>query len=277
MLAICTFLSEWERPHQQISGYHIFLIPVAMFLALFPKMIYFPLAAIFWFMPAAKFKNKKQNWFYRGLITLVIFAPMLRLLVPIIFTSGGSLGRGDLRGGNDVNSTLQLQGMLANPPKTVRIFTTFLKDYLNPYYEGIWYLSYMGFLGKTLIKHTTIMFVLVIGALLCQGEGEVKYPWWTRVGVLFVYAVIGFGAAFVMYIDFTPLGSETIQGCLGRYLIPTIFPLLYVMTRWSTMAKLNAVPVLKQIMKEENMAAVIILFFSYAAFLQIWRGCLLLY
>ena len=87
MLAICTFLSEWERPHQQISGYHIFLIPVAMFLALFPKMIYFPLAAIFWFMPAAKFKNKKQNWFYRGLITLVIFAPMLRLLVPIIFTS----------------------------------------------------------------------------------------------------------------------------------------------------------------------------------------------
>ncbi len=276
MLALCAFLGEWERPHDKISDHNVWLIPLAMYLALLPKMIYFPLGMILLFLPESKFMDKKHKWIYRGLVIFVIFAPLLRLAVPILFTNGESLGRGDLRGGNDVNAALQLQGMLADPRKTVRIFAAFLKDYLNPYYQGIWYLSYMGFLGKTLIKHTTILFVLMVGALLCQNK-EAKYPWWTRVGALCVYAVIGFGAALAMYIEFTPLGSETINGCLGRYLLPTIFPLLYIMTRWRKIGCLDRLPVFKHLMKEDNIVAAIILFFSYAAVLQLWRGCLMLY
>ena len=36
-----------------------------------------------------------------------------------------------------------------------------------------------------------------------------------------------------MYIVFTPVGLDTVAGCQGRYIIPALFPTLFVLTSFS--------------------------------------------
>ena len=245
-----------------------------MYIAFLPKMIYFPLSAILLFLPGSKFYTQKHKWSYRILVILVMAVPFLRLLLPIIATAGGSLGTGDIRGGEDVNATEQLRVLLCSPWNTINLFLRHLKRYLNPSVTGEMYISCMGYLGKTLVRTNTILMAMLIGSIICQENVEVRYPWWTRIGVGCIYVVIGIGVSLAMYVYFTPLHAKSINGAQGRYLIPAIFPLLYVCTRSCCLAKIFENSKLKYIFQKKYIAIGIVLFFSFAALIQLWRGCL---
>lgn len=277
MLALSLFLGEWEKGHERIQTKNIYLIPFSMGIALLPKIVYFPLAVPLLFMSRSKFTGKGQYYLYRMLVILVIFMPIIKLILPMIISRGNSLGRGDIRGGEDVNASRQIQEIINNPRKYIMIFWDHLKIYLNPLIEGRMYIGRMGYMGETLIKTKSLLIALILGAFLNQNDEAVKYPWWTRLGVVLLYAVIGFGVSFVMYIEFTPVGLDRINGAQGRYLLPAVFPLLYVCTRSNVLSQMiNAVRIDKGTF-EKIIVAICISFFMFAVWTQLWRGCLALY
>ncbi len=277
MLSLSLFLGEWEKGHDKIQTKNIYLIPFSMGMALLPKIVYFPLAVLLLFVPESKFSGRKQCYLYRLLVILVIFMPIIKLILPMIISGGSSLGRGDIRGGEDVNASRQIQEIINSPGEYIKIFYDHLKIYLNPLIEGRMYIRRMGYMGDTLIKTKSLLIAMILGAFLSQNEEAVKYPWWTRLGVALLYAVIGFGVSFVMYIEFTPVGLDHINGAQGRYLLPVVFPLLYVCTRSNLLSKMiHALRIDKRTF-EKIIVALCISFFMFTAWTQLWRGCLALY
>lgn len=49
-----------------------------------------------------------------------------------------------------------------------------------------------------------------------------------KLRTLFAALVTVVCVATVLYISFTPVGFDTVNGCQARYLMPVIFPVLYV-------------------------------------------------
>ena len=100
---------------------------------------------------------------------------------------------------------------------------------------------------------------------------EGKYPWWFRAGVVLVYIIIGALAAMSMYIGFTAVGLDTVAGCQGRYIIPALFPTLFVLTRFSGRTYV------KNFVKEENINCLAVSVLALFALYGVWVNCVKLY
>ncbi len=268
MLGLSTFFGEWQRPEEKIKKNTIILMAVSLFLSILPKQVYFPLCFIPIFMPASKFENKKQAWIYRGVILATAILPFVAVFMQNIVNSAGTE---DVRGGSEVNSAQQLAYIKSNLSEFGRTLGGFLKGYLNPLFMGREYLSFMAYVGYLPISVNYIIGAMVVGALVSREEGETKFPWWTKAGVLLEYVVIGAIAAVSMYVVFTSVGATTVSGCQGRYLLPSLFPLLFVCSRFSGKTYV------KKYVKEANINIIFTLFMMVTAFWGYWAGCLCLY
>ena len=246
MLGLCTFFGEIQRPDDKITKKSKWTIFISMLLAVMPKMVYFPLIFIVFFMPKYKFSSKKDYCKYKLLIAFNIAIPFLLVLFGNVLSSVGTTGRGDLRGGEGVDAGGQIAFIMQNPVQAARIILNFLKTYLNPFAEGKEYINNWAYNGYILC-YEVVLVTIIISAVVSREEKEPgKYVWWFRSGVILVYIGIGLLAAMTMYISFTAVGSTTVAGCQGRYIIPAIFPTLFVLTRFSGKTYV------KDFMKEEN-------------------------
>ncbi len=268
IFGLSVFFGEWQRPDEKIGKWTPWLIGVSMFLAVLPKQVYFPLTCITLFMPRSKFHTAKQAWLYRIVILAAVCLPFMNVLVNNLSTQGE--GVSDARSSADVNSVEQLKYVRENPAQVMNVFYIYLRSYLNPFVYGREYLTNMAYLGYLSISEKIYLFLILIGALISQEE-KVSFPWWSRLGVIFVYIVTGAVAAFSMYVYFTGVGSNTVAGCQGRYLLPAIFPLVYVVTRFPIPSRA------KKILREEIINLILIVLLSSAVFWGIWQGCLSLY
>lgn len=265
MLGLSMFFGEWQRKDQEIRKSSFWGIPIAMFLAVLPKMVYAPLICITFFMPRKKFKTKKHACYYYMLILFAIFAPVIIIYMQNFM--GNAVPNEDLRGGAEVSSVSQLEFIKSEPLKAGRIMFNYLMEYLNPLKEGNQYLvnfAYISFLPQFTYF---IIGVLIIGALVSREEGETKFPWWVKCGSLVVYATIGFMAALSMYIAFTAVGAETVAGCQGRYILPAIFPTLFILSRW------RGKTYVKNLLKEENINIAICIMMIYVGLYGLFIGC----
>lgn len=268
MLGLSTFFGEWQRPDTKLKKKSFWLIGISLFLAVMPKLVYFPLSLIALFMPKKKFETAKEMWKYRFFIILVAFLPLVLVYFQNFF---GGMGQGDTRGGEAVNAASQMDFIKQQPIKVAIIFFNYLKTYLNPYAEGREYLVNQAYFGYLEIDYRIVLWIVIVGCIISREVKEVKFPWWTKAGTLLVYCTIGFMAAFSMYVAFTAVGAETVIGCQGRYLIPAFFPVLYVCSRISLKTYV------KNILKEENINIGLMVALVAIAIMGLWNGCLNLY
>ena len=268
MLGLSTFFGELQQKENKIELKTVLLIYISMFLAVLPKMVYFPLIFICFFMPQVKFKSKVDYWKYKLGIIMICLLPFIIVYMQNIAVKTDVA---DTRGGGEVSSTSQLDFIRGNIKRFLLILANFLRTYLNPFIEGNEYinqLSYNGYipLGKSL----TI--IIIIGACVSRNEKSEKiFPWWFKLGTLAVYAGIGAMAAISMYVMFTPVGSDVINGCQGRYIIPALFPVLYVLSRF------DGKTIVKNHIGEANINSILIALLSLAGIYGIWLGCVSLY
>ena len=248
MLGFACLFSELQKKDEVMSTWTMILIPLCFALAPLHKQVYFVLALPAFFVGAKKFASKAKKWIYRGLLLVAMGAPFIAVFISHIINAG----EGDKRGGESVNSAGQVQYILANPGAFMKTLLGFLKMYLNPFAlnksnTAIDNFAYAGTIGMG----ATII-VLVIVCSLISHEDSVAYslaelknskgklflrnvfgnfPWWYRLGMIAVYIGTGAICAVAMYISFNPVGATGIGGCQGRYIIPALFPTLYVLTR----------------------------------------------
>ena len=198
-----------------------------MFLAILLKQVYFLLVIPAFVLPKKKFKAKSDRRLYYLLITLAVSLPFVLLVINNLVNTG----TGDTRGGSGVNAPEQINFILNNIWFVVELFFNFLRSLLNPFAAGDGYLTMLGFGGVVMDLRIPLL-VILSGCIIChESKKGYSFPVWYRFCVILLYIAIGAILTFAMYVSFTPVGADYVQGVQGRYLIPAFFPLVYVLTR----------------------------------------------
>ena len=227
---LCVLFGELQRPDELLGKPNAARIWIALFLADLPKLIYFPINVIAFFMPSRKFSGKKTYWLYKLSIVLQV---VLLLGILYIRTFAGGIGTGDTRGGDTVNAAVQLQMGLAEPARFAGVILRALKDFGNPFYSVRGWGNLLGYMGYLHIGILIMILLLASIVFSWSRKEEGRFPWWYRLGVAAVYIGTSVLILVSMYITFTPVGADFVQGAQHRYLTPLFFPLFFVLTRMS--------------------------------------------
>ncbi len=223
ILGVSYYVSEIQEPQKPITIKDTIIMCGSFALASAPKLVYVVMMCIPLFM-IKKWNNKKElRRYYLILITLfaIVFAFfMLRSLNAIS-------GSGDSRGG-DVNPPGQIALIFSNPLGYAKTLTKFLSGYLS---IGTMqqYISHFAYLG---IGRGWQIFVVLIGfTTLTDSNANIKFkiPIIIRFCAILLFVGLSALIATALYIDFTPVGADTILGCQPRYIIPMLSPLLLLL------------------------------------------------
>lgn len=198
---------------------------LAMFFAIGVKPIYFPLLGILLLFKKEKFVDVRQWHFFIGGMTIAALLLIASFALPFAL---GSMGQGDLRGGEGVNSNLQVAYILANPIEYAQTVARYIVgSYLNPLnsYEYTLQFGYLGILGVDRFSFLAVIPLLVVVAVALIDSNKVSMQlcsWKVRFIALLMFL---FGVILVvtsLYVAFTSVGSSTVAGVQGRYLLPLL-------------------------------------------------------
>ena len=163
-------------------------------------------------------KQKKIIGISFGILVLFIVVFAIYFVVPNL------LGVGDLRGGIGVNSSGQVRFILNNPLKYMEILTNYLfTNYL--YWGGAFKIIFgtFGYIGES--SFGLISFVLLLIVTFTDKNEKDSWKEYDRVKIVMIILVmtIIILIATALYVSFTPVALNTINGCQPRYLIPLMF------------------------------------------------------
>lgn len=220
-LGISYFVSEMQQPEKQISLKDNIIMCSSLALACIPKQIYAPLLLVPFFMRKNGFKKRKQ--FY----TICIFAFVLLFLMLVIRSLSTVSSTGDLRGGSTVNPANQIMYILGDPFNYSKVLIKFLYSYLS-FGGAKEYISNLAYVGYG-TGHITMLSLFVVAAFTDKNQYDLNNRY-IFVKCFNVLLLLGMAVllATAFYIDFTPVGSDYISGCQGRYLTPMLLPVTLV-------------------------------------------------
>ena len=268
LYAFCRYFGELQRKEESLTLAGFLGIFIPAFLALLPKIVYAPMLFLMAYMPKEKFKEKKWCLAYRACF---VFAALVVVAGILYFASGRfTWGTGDTRGGEEVNADMQIQYILANPGTFFSILKEFLKGYLS-YENSGQYLTYMAYMGLVNMPFIPII-ILVVTALFDRSSSDTKtVPIISKAGAVLMVIIIAAICAAAMYIAFTPVGLNTVNGCQGRYLLPALFPLLYMVSRFGRFTEFR-----KKISIEIVNMAIIFVSVGFLMY-NLWVNCVVKY
>lgn len=219
LLGTAYFVSEIEQPEKPITVRDTVIMCGSLLLAALPKQVYVVLMLLPVFMKKKWYdKRQKQRYF---IILLGFFALMFTLFVmrSVVSVTGG----GDARGG-EVDSMGQFIYILKNPFEYAVILIKFLIKYLSPV-NAKGYITFFSYLGN---GKSAFVYILVLLFCVFTDKNEMNrfkgYNFIKIITIIFDFALVCM-IATALYIVFTPVGHETINGCNPRYIIPLIAPL----------------------------------------------------
>ncbi|MBM6815409.1 DUF2142 domain-containing protein [Olsenella uli] len=196
------------------------------------KAVYCPILGLFFLMPKQKFVSRKQRYLY--FIIIIFLGLFLLSTFAAPFLSTGGQGATDSRGGSDVSSSGQLAFILSNPVQYLGILCGYLfGEFLNPLRMNfVFNFGYLGHLGNEIASRAEpsltnlipIIYILIPGLLEGNSASKSSASTPSTLWTLFVSLLTSALVASSMYIVFTPVGAETVNGCQGRYLIPLLAP-----------------------------------------------------
>lgn len=164
------------------------------------------------------------------LVSAASIIMLLSFIVPMLMPAAGS-GSGDTRGGGAVNSSMQIAYILNNPFAYLQTLLTFSLTYLSPIASDGYTLNYT-YMGNVVYSYKWLCGVPFIGLLLLSILGTrdqgLKRKSVVIAKIVLVAACLVSVALVVtaLYISFTPVGLDRINGCQPRYLIPLLLPML---------------------------------------------------
>lgn len=230
MLGIGLFVTEYLSG-EKLNPLRTMISVTAMCVGCFPKAVYIPFLALYWLMPEEKFENKKQKWFFKAAIFVLLILMFASFILPLIGNVSSGADVGDYRGG-DTSQTSQLSMVLGYPlTYTVvllrELCTTFASYFIGPklianfayrgIYDGIGYYVVM----------LTMIFVFLTDYGMTEPIDSVREK--KKLLPMKIWnAVLIFGTASLvwtaLYLDFTPVGSLVINGVSPRYYLPLVVP-----------------------------------------------------
>ena len=226
--AYSVFISALQNPDEKLSNKDLIVMIATLGLAIIPKWVYGVLFIPFLFVPGYKFKSRKQRLTYYAFLAMSAICVWVLLINPLLH---GDLGVGDVRGGADVNATVQLWGIMMFPWNFTKMLFRFMLGYINPINTNS-YLSTMGFWGVSSYSVAT-MIMLLVTAFVDRSSSKVRGR--KNVIAICLLKIVTLctcllGVAVIatsFYLAFSPVFATTVYGCQPRYILPLLMPFLF--------------------------------------------------
>ena len=222
----------------KITPVMVFLILGAYIAGSTAKPVYMIMSLMLAFLSNDYFLNKKRAWIFRlsvigltGLFLYVIFFPPVSTSAN--YELMGNLAyAGDKR--NQGTSVLgQLGFMFSNLLQYTGILLRMMGKDLASYLFGPGTFFNYGYLGGLKWLWTLGGLGLLCAGALRKNEEDKLQCFEPKVRILNAIMIFGLTAVIYtsMYVSYTPVGSQVIEGVQGRYFIPLILPFLFVITQ----------------------------------------------
>lgn len=216
------YLSWLQSPDEKLSAKEILAVLASFVIGLGPKAIYFPIFFLLFFIPRSKFPTRKFATRYRLAVIAAALLVLSTFLLPFVAQGAGG---GDVRGGGDVSSAGQVSFVLADPLGYAGILANFLSGYLSVA-QSASYTNTFAYLGASSLGGLPLVALIIIAV---TDSGSANYPyasWRYRLAALALLCGTSALVASALYVSFTAVGSDTIAGVQGRYLLPLTVPFL---------------------------------------------------
>ena len=217
-LSLVILMNWFVDKNSKVDFKSMLLFILALLYGCFTIAIYIPFILLFLFVPKDKFNNSKER------ILLKIGIIIIFLLVLYTFVSPTTLSAqtGDIRGGNTSVSS-QLKLIFSHPIGYIRILKdTFIDDFFNKLFSNAnGNLAYLGRISSN-CGYLALLTLAFVGFTDTE-EKHLKL----HQRLLTIIAVLGIIVLIwtALYLSFTPVGLNTINGVQVRYFMPFIFPL----------------------------------------------------
>lgn len=255
MLAIAYIMGALEEPDKLITKKEIGIILGAFFLGLGPKAIYFPMILIALVIPKKKFESDKcykRFLLLVGVVTISVFAD-------VILANMSSAVAGDTRGGSDISGKDQIIYIISNPWEYTKTLLGFMSEYfgISTLRNNITSYAYM----KDISYSNWYLVALGVSVFLDKQE-EDKYigTWKVRTitwGMVFAAMSLAMTA---LYIAYTPVGADSINGFQPRYMIPILYPALVLLPKFR----------LSKYIQHEVVTSILFAIMSFVSLAGIW-------
>lgn len=250
--AIARFVGERQRPHETLRARDAlgFLVPFA--LGCLVKAVMVPLALVFLCMPRSKFATRADRVRYTGLVLGAALLVLLSFAAPFVFSVQEGTATGDARGGEDVNAGRQAAYVLADPVRYLRILGGFTAEFFLPanLVHMLYYFAYVVPLNTPTGWAVSVAeLVMLLAAMFLDNADKIfDIPDYARSGpganaaygdgdrpvlspALRLCAALAVAASYALvasalYVSYTPVGLQGINGVQYRYLAPLYVPAL---------------------------------------------------
>lgn len=232
MLGFACFVGELQRPDEPLSWRRLWLMIGAFLLALGPKAVYVPIAAMLLFMPRKKFKGSLTHKRYLIIVFASAFFVLSTFLLPFFIAGPGS---GDSRGG-DVNPSAQIAFILQHPVAYLDVFWQFFDHYISIEQSEFILTDFCGIETAQCMRE--IYWLLPLVALTDRGVWDAAWATHAkRISMVALGLLTMLLISTALFIDFTPPDAGTILGVQGRYLLPLLFPVFLICFNFKPMAR----------------------------------------
>ena len=194
------------------------------------KMFYFLIAGMLFLIPKEKYTSKKSYWLINtGMIVLglaVLVVMRFQFFVEHMGTATQSVI-------DPVNVNYSISSILSDIPHSINVlFNTVIRN-SEFYFNSLWG-SHLGWFQVAIPNHIIVCFVLVIfTASVCsvREEQNIYTPnIQFRLVNLGLSLLMILGILAALWIGWTPITYQTIQGVQGRYFIPFL-PMVFLSMR----------------------------------------------
>ncbi|MCL2529568.1 MAG: DUF2142 domain-containing protein [Coriobacteriia bacterium] len=226
LLGGASLVRELQTPDDPVTNKRIALLLGSFVIGLGPKLIYAPLVLLCLLIPKSKFSSQMASRVFRLIVILVCLLLGLSYLGPYIFSVAGTVsGGGDTRWDDEVNTAEQLALMSADPLGYLRILFAFLATDLYTFSGTRDFITnYCTLKSSSWPFWIWVLGLLALTTLTDKSDRDKGVSTWkSRVLAIGLHLVIVSLISTAMYLEFTAVGLDTINGVQGRYLIPLLF------------------------------------------------------
>lgn len=224
ILAFSVFITEIMEPQKKLGIKSAGLFIGAITFASFPKAVYIPIILLALFFKEEKFYSKKQKWIFRIGIIAIFLVMMSTFVLPSITGEMSS----DLRGGNTSVSG-QLSYILHNPFTYTQLLLQKIVVLFIPYFAGGMGTSSYAYLGGVGgVSETVAILTIVVVFFVAFTNDEIEISRKDRIVIgCIIFATICL-IWTALYLAYTPVGYNDINGVQPRYYLPLFVPLLFL-------------------------------------------------
>ena len=228
-LGFAYFIGELQRKDEPLSTKNAVIMLSAVALAAAPKPIYFILLAPMLFLPKEKLGSKQRTLRFRAAVLLLMLLVALTFVLPFLINTDTYT---DVRGGADVSASGQIKYILSQPFAYAKTLFRFLAGWFS-FGESAPYTVFYAYVYRGSSFLGTLYLALLLFVTVADRTRE-KTP---DLSVESRYRIPSLLTLFLavclivtsLYVGFTPVGADFVNGCQFRYVFPLLPLLLYVL------------------------------------------------